>query len=449
MPNWWSRFAGRSTAPAERKAAQSLMTLTSLGAASWSRRSFAALAQEGFVKNPVVNRCVRLIAESATRVLDHAAGRDTLEFALPHSAAALEVGDAVALAGQGEGPFEITEIRDGAVRRITARAIPPVVEAAIVSDRPRSATAVAPPARALPLLAAAHLPAEPDSSASRLLLAASASPWPGRVTVNDETTGAQVARLGANASLGELTSPLGIGPAATWDRGNAVTVQLYSGHLASADDEVVLAGGNRIAVETDAGWEVIGFAEATLLSPGIYRLTRLLRGQEGTAVGAADAGNRIVVLDARAAMTPVPPTWLGETVPLRAYAGSSDPTGAAFNAELGLDPVLPLAPVHLHASRDAGSGDIGFGWVRRSRADTQSWTPAEIPHDNLPEAYRLTILDGAVPVRTIDLALPAATYTAAEQAADFGAPPTGFDFTVAQLSPLYGPGHAASGAFDG
>ncbi len=30
----------------------------------------------------------------------------------------------------------------------------------------------------------------------------------------------------------------------------------------------MLAGGNRIAVETDAGWEVIGFAGAELVSPG-------------------------------------------------------------------------------------------------------------------------------------------------------------------------------------
>lgn len=68
MPHWWSRFTGRSRAPAEHKSAQALMTVTSLGDATWSRRSFAALAQEGFVKNPVVNRCVRLIAESATRI---------------------------------------------------------------------------------------------------------------------------------------------------------------------------------------------------------------------------------------------------------------------------------------------------------------------------------------------------------------------------------------------
>jgi hypothetical protein len=357
----------------------------------------------------------------------------------------------VALAGQGDGPFEVTEIRDGAARRITARAIPPAVETAIVTDAPRSAITVAPPARALPLVVAAHLPAEPGAPESRLMLAASSSPWPGHVAIHEETAGTEVVRLNANASVGELLAPLGAGPTAIWDRGNTLAVQLYSGHLAPADEAAVLAGANRIAVETDTGdWEVIGFAEAELLSPGIYELRRLLRGQTGTdhAIGLASAGNRIVVLDTRVPLVPVPAVWLGSEIALRAYAGATDLTGAAFDADLDLDPVLPLAPVHLEATRDAGSGDVTLNWVRRSRADSGSWAVAEVPLDNAPEAYRVEILDGVVPVRTIEVGTPTAAYSAADQTTDFGAPPSAFGFTIRQLSPLYGAGHTASGQFD-
>jgi len=53
---------------AETKAARMLVSWRDLGAPDWTRRSFAALAQEGYARNPVVNRCVRLIAESANRV---------------------------------------------------------------------------------------------------------------------------------------------------------------------------------------------------------------------------------------------------------------------------------------------------------------------------------------------------------------------------------------------
>ncbi|HVX57799.1 MAG TPA: hypothetical protein VHA37_08795, partial [Candidatus Saccharimonadales bacterium] len=78
MPNLFTRlFGGRSAiaessrdAPTgtETTAARMLVSWRDLGAPDWTRRSFPALAQEGYARNPVVNRCVRLIAESANRV---------------------------------------------------------------------------------------------------------------------------------------------------------------------------------------------------------------------------------------------------------------------------------------------------------------------------------------------------------------------------------------------
>ena len=68
MPNLFTRLFGGRTPVAETKALQMLMSIREIGEAQWTSRSFAALAQEGFARNPIVNRCVRLIAESATRV---------------------------------------------------------------------------------------------------------------------------------------------------------------------------------------------------------------------------------------------------------------------------------------------------------------------------------------------------------------------------------------------
>lgn len=68
MPNFLTRLLGGRTALPEAKSAQMLMAIRELAAPEWTRRSFPALAQEGFLRNPVVHRCVRLIAESATRV---------------------------------------------------------------------------------------------------------------------------------------------------------------------------------------------------------------------------------------------------------------------------------------------------------------------------------------------------------------------------------------------
>src|SRR5215207_8427030 len=69
MPNWWNRLTRASQAPAERKAIplSSLVSWNELDP-SWTRRGFVSLCNEGFQKNPVVYRCVRLIAEAANRV---------------------------------------------------------------------------------------------------------------------------------------------------------------------------------------------------------------------------------------------------------------------------------------------------------------------------------------------------------------------------------------------
>ena len=377
------------------------------------------------------------------------ARRDTLELTLPPSLVALEVGDVIDLAGEADGPFEIAEIRDGFSRRVSARALPPAIRAVVLGDGPgRVAAPVVPGAE--PLLLLAQLP--PDAGTpgqSRLLAAAWATPWPGSADLQLAATGARLARLTRAASIGELVTGLAAGPIHRWDN-SGVTIRLYGGHVASIDEGAALAGGNRIAVETDVGaWEVLGFAGAELIAPGTYRLNRLLRGLGGSdvAMGPAATGNRLVLLDDRVAVLPVEGEWLGGSLELRAYAGRSDAVGTEVSVPLGLSPMLPLPPVHLWARRGAG-GAIAIGWVRRSRADSGNWSAAEVPADNLPEAYRVTIFDGAVAVRSIEAATPSASYAAAGQVADFGAPPAGFDFTVAQVSPVYGPGHAAAGRFD-
>lgn len=71
MPNWIGRLLGGQTnTPGERKsfAGHSMLSLSQLGAPNWSQRGFVSLVNQGFARNPVVYRCVRLIAEAANRV---------------------------------------------------------------------------------------------------------------------------------------------------------------------------------------------------------------------------------------------------------------------------------------------------------------------------------------------------------------------------------------------
>jgi phage portal protein BeeE len=67
--NWpWARRSGETNAPAERKNTTGFVALHIDGEAHWTRRDFAALSREGFVRNPVVYRCVRLLAETASAI---------------------------------------------------------------------------------------------------------------------------------------------------------------------------------------------------------------------------------------------------------------------------------------------------------------------------------------------------------------------------------------------
>lgn len=388
---------------------------------------------------------------AAERMLDGRSGQhETLELELPPAALALEPGDLIEIAGLAEGPFEISEIRDGALRRVTARTVPAGTAVATGADRAMNGGGIF--VRSLPVVTVAHLPPLPaDPVRTRLVAGSYASPWPGALQIVDDTTGAAVLELGRRGLLGETVTALQAGPTAVWDGSQALEVVLHAGHLASAEPLAVLAGSNRVAIETDSGgWEVVGFAEATLVSPGRYRLSGLLRGLDGTgpAMGPVSVGRRVLVLDGRVGSVPVEAGLLGEAREFRVYAGSSDIEGTTLSVGTTMAPALPLPPVHLRAERD-GSGDIAFGWVRCSRADGDGWGSAESPLDHVPELYRLTIFDGVTVVRVLDCAVAGAGYSSAEQTADFGALPSAFTFTVAQLSPVLGAGHAAAGEFNG
>ena len=69
--NWpWARRPDRTAEPAERKTGdgRGFVALHAQGEAVWTRGDYAALAREGFMRNPVAHRAVRMIAEAAAAV---------------------------------------------------------------------------------------------------------------------------------------------------------------------------------------------------------------------------------------------------------------------------------------------------------------------------------------------------------------------------------------------
>jgi hypothetical protein len=254
--------------------------------------------------------------------------------------------------------------------------------------------------------------------------------------------------------MGELTEDLGGGPLARWDRANAVVMRLYGGAIAGEPELAMLNGANVAAIGTaETGFEVVQFAHATLIGPGTWRLEGLLRGQVGTgdiAAAGHNAGARFVLLDRAVVSLDLSEAESGLGLTLRAGAAR-----AVYDPDTFVDvPITaarrglrPLAPVHARASRD-GSGDVTITWLRQTRIGGDAWEPVEVPLGETSEAYAVAIYDGATLKRTLSVAAPSALYTAAQQTADFGGPPSTISISINQVSPTEGSGFTLTGVLD-
>ncbi|WP_026380590.1 baseplate multidomain protein megatron [Afifella pfennigii] len=381
-------------------------------------------------------------------------GRETAGFSLPPSRAALEAGDAVELAaGSRTRTLLIQRIADREAREIGARRVA-LGRRGTSAAAPREQGIVAEPAYGPPLVRVMELPPPSDGSeAEKTRLAAFAEPWPGALAVYLAEAGSgyrPLSTMSRRAVMGELAASLGAGPEGVFDLGNLVEVELYAGELFSLPETDVLAGGNLAAVMAENGdWEVLQFAEAELVGDKRYRLRKLLRAQGGSEAAmraGASAGSAFVLLDRAVYPLPLGLDALGRAHLLRIGPVSDEHAAASF-AEISLTPagrgLKPFAPVHLSARRVAGSGNIAITFIRRTRFAGDSWELAEVPLNEAVEAYRLDILQGGMPVRSVDLTSPAFTYQAGEEIADFGAPQTEIALRLAQLSAVAGPGFAA------
>ena len=349
---------------------------------------------------------------------------------------------------------ELQQIADAENRAVVARSIDPEVfnlplppAPARGADIPSAVGPVHALALDLPTLLATDPPV-----LSRL--AAFADPWPGPVAVWSSTDGVSYERAALAAApciVGETLDDLPAGPTARWHN-TSVRVQLYGGGLSSISDDALFSGGNAAATQrVDGAWEVLQFANAELVGDRTYLLSRLLRGQAGSewAMGAPlPAGAPFVLLDANLVAIASGLGALERTLQLRVVAANrdhGDPTALALSVTPQATALMPLAPVHVKATRD-GSG-VTFSWIRRTRIDGDSWV-GEVPLGEDSERYALDILSGGSVVRTLETSAPSAFYAAADEIADFGAAQVSLEISVMQVSATVGRGFAAEMTLD-
>ena len=246
--------------------------------------------------------------------------------------------------------------------------------------------------------------------------------------ITDVSAGDESLTLGSPARIGALLTALPSGPVGRWDMANIMDIFLPSAALSSISDDAVYAGGNRFAVETTTGWEIFQAGNAELIAPSTYRLSRLLRGQDGSDADMQDViapGARVVWLGAGWDDLSVPNSLIGESIPINAIAAGrqSDTLHHTYKAVH----LRPLSPVHVKMTEE--NGQITLNWIRRTRIGGDSWAGLDVPLGEETKAYRVQLWnEGAViaeyetiePTLTLPTLQNADTVTIAQASRAFG-----------------------------
>lgn len=382
--------------------------------------------------------CSGAVARAAAeRILD-AGGAERLTVRLgPLEMLALEPADTVAVEGwTGDWRIlrlDLDETPSAVLEAVSTTAVPD-------EDGPVTAGDVVAPVGA-PFFRMLELPPLPGAEGDDRPIAVVASdPWRPMQVVAGPSPEALTLRGEAAepATVGVLVEALGLGARHRWDEANALLVRIEGRAPESRSQAAIFAGGNALAIETDDSWELVQFRSATLVGDGVWRLTGLLRGQQGTQAVAAANGAVAVFLDPPLFRVDSPRAERG--LPLVWRAGpAGGPAGGAGAAEVGFTTTgvhdRPWAPAHLRAQPQSDGG-IVVRWIPRSRIDGDRWDGETAAAD--PSRFRLRVLDGANAVRAFEVEATQTVYTTAEATADF---PGGFGVAATVAVAQWGEGY--------
>lgn len=248
-----------------------------------------------------------------------------------------------------------------------------------------------------------------------------------------------------SASLGETLTPLPRGPLNRIDYVTRLTVLIDGETLQSRPRIEVLAGANSLAIQgADGQWEIVQFLGATLVAPGTYELSGLLRGQGGTDPAMSDlapVGSAVVVLSSDLARVGLSRSERGLPLIWRAALAGGAASGETMSE---LDYVWqglgerPWSVCHLRTA-PAPLGAVNVQWIRRTRVGGDDWGASDVPLSETREVYRVEVMKGALVLRTLEVTQSQWLYSAADQATDFAAGQRAMiQIRVAQGSDSYG-----------
>jgi hypothetical protein len=373
-----------------------------------------------------------LATAAARRLLANGGGGERLTVALdPLSTLRLEPADVVTLETRA-GDWRVMRID---LDETPSATLEPVTKVSVNEDALDWRPGEAGGAVGAPFVAVLDLPPLPGREEDwRPLVALAGEPWR-PMGVHGGASAASLslrAKVPQPATVGTLVAALEPGVRHRWDRANTMIVRVEGRPPESQSDEAVLGGANALAVQTAIGWEIVQYRTATLVGAGVWRLSALLRAQQGTdsemAAGAV-AGAVVVFLnealgrlDSSRGERGLPRLW-------RAGPAGAPPGGVGFGEVeatiLGLHD-RPWSPAHLTVVEQEEG--LRVSWRPRARVFGDSWE-AEATGDAM--RFRVRVLDGPVERRVFEVEATQALYAAEDVAADF---PAGLADAVARVS---------------
>ncbi|WP_148716502.1 phage tail protein [Chitinolyticbacter meiyuanensis] len=362
-------------------------------------------------------------------------------FAVPLSFVALEPADVVMLQGRDGSQLKmrITQATfDGAKVDIAAVLEDSIYTSSAMGDSgvfPDQEVGFAGPTDFL-LLDIAPL-RDADGAEPTLYVAAAGvlDAWRGAMLYRsaDSSSWSLVQGITVAACYGTTQTVLGSWTVGQIDITNTVRVRV-NGELESFPMDQLLA--RRDVGAYLVGDEIIQAANATLISDGVYDLSHLIRGQQGTGntVGTHQAGERVVLLDTRLSQSTIPLAALGQSLHFRADSITADVGSGDVEIIAPVDATIrPLAPAHLYAP--SNGNDYAVRWTRCARINNTWRNGGDVPLDETTEVYRVRVLVGGSEKRSTTVTSATIwTYTAAMQATDAVSPGVVFTIEVCQVS---------------
>lgn len=274
--------------------------------------------------------------------------------------------------------------------------------------------------------------------------------WPGAALARspDDISYTQIATFAERAVIGETTTVLAdFAGGYVYDLTSSVTVDVGEGTISGTTRAAIDAGTARPIL---IGAEIIFALTATNISPGVYKLTNLLRGLQGTEHEMAGhaTGERVVVLQPtglRRIEHQVSDVGLERHYKAVSFGKSFDSTESEAFTDTGIA-LRPYSPTNARVARD-GSNNATVTWSRRTRLTPRygGLGGSVIPLGEAVEAYSIDFYEDdtfTTIVRTEATTAETYTYSAANQTSDGLTPGDPISFRVYQLSATVGRGIA-------